>query len=73
MTQNTITVMVQNFSGIEAGIEPHYRAVNIELTDEQVKKLKLNDCETYGNIAININNSEAKEEFNQWLKGSQIK
>lgn len=46
-------VMVQYVGHVvHAGGSVNYRAVEIELTDEQSKMLKLNDDEHYANVAI---------------------
>ena len=48
-----IIVMVQYVGHVvHAGGSVNYRAVEIELTDEQSKRLKLQEDEHYGSIAI---------------------
>lgn len=51
-----ITVMIQYFGHvINAQGNMTYRAVEIELTDEQSKKLKLKKDEDFGVVAIEVN------------------
>ena len=49
----TMTVMIQYFGHVvHAGGSTTYRAVTIELTDEQVAQLILQEDEAFGVIAI---------------------
>ena len=51
-----ITVMIQYFGHvINTQGNVTYRAVEIELTDEQSKKLKLKKDEDFGVVAIEVN------------------